>query len=178
MSYSSFTRGEFTRLHSSHAPRGVVTHIAGVIDFAVEQFGAQRHALVFGQALDVVQEEHAVLETFFVRKPLPATGQHDHVRSPSGRRGLDDLPHSLVDGRVVLFVVNPILNAAAAGNHRGDQRVFLEERKRLRPNQVDTVSSQPGRLAAFALELQFGALEYPAAHSLFEASFTGSRPDG
>ena len=109
-----------------NAPRGVVTHITGVIDFAVEQFGAQRYALFFGHTLDVVQENHAVLETFFVRKPLPVAGQQDHIGSAGCRRCLDGLPHPLVDCRMVLFVVNARFDAAATGNHGGDQRVLLE----------------------------------------------------
>ena len=161
-----------------NAPRGVITHITGVIDFAVEQFGAQGHSLFLGHALDVIQEKHAVRETFFVCQSLPIAGQHDHIGSPRCCRRLDGLPHLLVNGRMVLIVVNARFDAAATGNHRGNQPVLFEERKRLRPDQVNAASSQPCRFAAFALQVQLGALKDPPAHPLFEASSAGLRPGG
>ena len=56
--------------------------------------------------------------------------------------------------------------------------MLFEQWKRIRPDQVDAVSPQSCCLAAFALQLQFGALKHPQAHGLFDAPFAGLRPGG
>src|ERR1039457_2144283 len=77
---------------------------------------------------------------------------------------------------MIFLVVNTLFYAAATGNHRGNQRVFLEQRKRFRPDQVNAVSSQSCRLAALTLQVQFGAVKHPRAHGLFDASFASLSP--
>ena len=79
---------------------------------------------------------------------------------------------------VTYAAVKAAYDAAAAGDHRGNQRILFEQRKCLRPDQVDAVCSQACRFAAFALQFELGTLKNPQAHPLFDAPLAGFRPGG
>ena len=53
-------------VHDVRAPRGVVGHVVGVVDFAVEQFEADRDAVVFSDLLDAVEAEDGIARAYFV----------------------------------------------------------------------------------------------------------------
>ena len=99
--------------------------------------------LFLGEALDVVQEERAVVQAFLVGNPFAVAGHDDDVGRAGRGGGLDGLAHFAVDLGMVVLVVDAFLDAAATGNHGGDQPVFLEHREGLRPHQVNPITAQP-----------------------------------
>ena len=168
MSYSSFTRGEATAFDHVDAPLGVVALIVLVVDFAVEEFQADRDAGVLSDLLDAIEPEDAIVAAFVVGQAAAVAGEGNHVGQFRGRRLGDVLAHVFFQLLVVLLAIPRDWDGAGAGDHGWNQAVFLSDRPILLVDQVDAAEADLGALPAEIVHRDFGVA--PARGGLFETA--------
>jgi hypothetical protein len=145
--------------------------VSFVIDRAVEQLEADRHALVLGMGLDPVAQSDTVIRPFRVTHAAPAAGKGDQVRTAAGRAFIERRVHGFLDGVVIGPVIEAVGDRYAAGwGHGRDQPVFVERRPVASRDQVEAIQAQARGFAAHIFE-RHPRPKHPRGDLLAEASF-------
>ena len=140
-----------------------------MIDLAVQQLHADRHAGVFRDPLDAIEAGDAVRDRRVVAHP-PAVAEEGDDVGDLQRRGARYRFLEVADDRIVVAEdVETVPNRAATGiAHRADQAVLTGDRPVRLLEQVDRREPHAGARAAELGERDL--LIRPARHRLLEAS--------
>jgi hypothetical protein len=134
-------------------PLGAVALLIRIID-AVDGLETDRHASVFSLSLHAVQKNHAGVDALLVREASPVSRYGNQVRAIVGSALVNRGSHGLFDSRVLISLVETVLDADAhvRRGHGANEAVLLERRPVLGAHQVKPIAAQTCGLAAHVLK--------------------------
>jgi hypothetical protein len=130
-------------VHNARAPRGVVGHVVGMVDLAVEQLEADGDAVIFGNFLQTIEAGDGVARAVVVGHAATISGERDDVGDTGFRSERDIFPECGLDGGVILDAIESVRDGASAGvAHGADQTVAARDIVLRDLEQVDSVESE------------------------------------
>ena len=124
-----------------NTPSGIVAHVVGVIDPAIEQLHIEDDIFLFCDADDLFKSRRTILYTRLAIDTACVAGETNNVAIARRRRGFDRFIHLLQRGVMVLLIAQSI-GERMRGNHGAYQTVLLKSSKVLRFEKIDPDQTQ------------------------------------